>query len=36
MWKVSVVGYSQLPWKVDVSGAEIPSVGAPGGRMWME
>ena len=32
MWKVSLVGHSQLPWDIEISGAEIRVFRAPGGR----
>ena len=30
MWKVSLVGHSQLPWELEISGAEVQVFRAPG------
>ena len=32
MWKVSLVGHSQLPWELDIGGAEVRVFRASGGR----
>ena len=32
MWKISLVGHSQLPWELDIGGAEVRVFRAPGGR----